>query len=321
MVSEVFTGRCLVTGASGFIGQALVRRLQQDAHPVVGASRQAVGSNDWRQVEVCGAATDWRTALEGCDTVVHAAGRAHVLRERTGDPLALFREANVETTRALAEQSRELGIRRFIFLSSIGVNGNATSIDQSFTEHDAPKPKADYAVSKLEAEQLLAKIFEGSRTELVIVRPPLVYAGHAPGNFARLLALVDKGLPLPFSRVRNARSMVALENLVDFLVCCLVHPAAANQTFLVADGEDYSTHALHSLLAQGMGKTPRSLPVPPSWLASAARLAGMGGMHLQLCGSLRVSIDKAHALLGWKPPVQAADALRDSSKQWRERRR
>ncbi|MFF7107642.1 NAD-dependent epimerase/dehydratase family protein [Pseudomonas sichuanensis] len=319
-MSELANGRCLITGASGFIGHALMRRLAEQGREVRASTRHVPPGDGWVQVEMLGSATDWRSALDGCDTLVHAAGRAHVLRERDGDPLKLFREANVEATRALAEQACAQGVRRFVFLSSIGVNGNATSLEQPFTERDIPRPQADYARSKLEAEQLLSEVFRGTQTELVIIRPPLVYAAHAPGNFARLLGLVHKRLPLPFARVRNARSMVALDNLVDFLVCCLEHPAAANQTFLVADGQDFSTGQLLTLLANGMGNASRSLPVPASWLAVGASLCGLAGVHQQLCGSLRVDIAKARTLLGWQPPVDASQALRDSARQWLENR-
>lgn len=321
MPSEALAGRCLITGASGFIGHRLFEQLMALGVPVRGASRQVVEApGDWVQVDVQGAATDWRHALQGCDSVVHAAGRAHVLKEQAGDPLALFREANVEATLALAEQALALGVKRFVFISSIGVSGNVTPAGQPFTEQQAPRPHAPYAVSKLEAEQALTQRLAGTAMALVIVRPPLVYASHAPGNFARLLGLVQRRLPLPFGKVNNARSLVALDNLVDFLVCCLQHPAAAGQTFLVADGEDLSTDELVAVLAQGMGHVARSLPVPPTLLALGARLTGRTAMYQQLCESLQVDTRKAQTLLGWQAPLAARTALQQTARQWRDAR-
>ncbi len=321
MAFEPAVGRCLITGASGFVGRHLFQRMDLLGLPVRGASRQALGATgDWVQVDVRGGSTDWRAALLDCDSVVHAAGRAHVLKEQACDPLALFREANVDVTLALAEQALMMGVKRFVFISSIGVSGNVTSTGQPFTEQQRPQPHAPYAVSKLEAEQALTRLLAGTSMELVIVRPPLVYASHAPGNFARLLGLVHRRLPLPFGSVENARSMVALENLVDFLMCCLRHPSAAGQTFLVADGEDLSTAELIRVLADGMGHTPRLVPVPTALLALGARLTGRMSMYQQLCLSLQVDTSKARSLLGWRPPVCARTALRQTSRNWYDSR-
>jgi nucleoside-diphosphate-sugar epimerase len=321
MRSESTPGRCLITGASGFIGGALFDRLQQTGVPVRGTSRQTASvAGDWVQVAELGRYTDWSAALRGCDVVVHAAGRAHVLQEQVQDPLEAFREVNVQGTLALARQALEAGVRRFVFISSIGANGAETFPGQPFNEACDPRPQQAYARSKLEAEQALQALLTGTAMEWVIVRPPLVYASQAPGNFARLLQLVARRLPLPLGRVDNARSMVALQNLTGFLQLCLHHPAAAGEVFVIADGEDISTARLVELMAQGMGQPSRLVPVPPALLRWGLKALGREGMGQQLCGSLQVDASKARNLLGWRPEVSVDDALRESARQWLARR-
>jgi nucleoside-diphosphate-sugar epimerase len=308
--------RCLVTGANGFIGAALVEHLRQRGMPVRGAMRQLPDlPGDWAKIEGLASDTDWRPALSDCDVVVHTAGRAHVLKRQPGDSLAQFREVNVEGTLTLARQALEMGVRRFVFISSIGVNG-PSSILGPYTEQDIPAPQAYYAQSKLEAELALQQLVNGRDMELVIVRPPLVYAAYAPGNFSKLLSLVRRSLPLPFATVKNLRSMIALENLLDFLHCCIVHPSAANNLFLVADGCDVSTVELIKYLAEGMGCRASMLPVPPMLLAFIAGLLGRSSQYQQLCGSLQVDISKARSLLGWQPPISAVDALKASASRY-----
>jgi nucleoside-diphosphate-sugar epimerase len=317
MKSDPHNFHCLITGASGFIGLALLKRLQAQGLPVRGTSRQAAtASEEWIQVADMSGDTDWSPALRGCDVVVHAAGRAHVLAEVSGNPLEQFRQVNVQGTLALARQALEMGVRRFVFISSIGVNGAETLQGHAFTEACEPQPEQAYAQSKLEAELALRELLAGQSMELVIVRPPLVYASHAPGNFARLLGLVGRRLPLPLGAVNNARSMIALENLLGFLELCMRHPAAANETFVIADGQDVSTVQLVELLAQGMGHRPKLLPVPALALRWIFTLSGRGGMGQQLCGSLQVNASKARTLLGWQPEVSPADALRESGRRW-----
>lgn len=315
------TSKCLISGASGFIGRAVFDHLHALGHSVRGTSRQRTQApGDWVQVADMDSKTDWSTALSSCDVVIHTAGRAHVLREQAGDPLEQFREVNVEGTLAFAKQAMEAGVRRFVFISSIGVNGAETALGHPFTEALPPHPQQAYAQSKLEAELALHELLAGQSMDLVIVRPPLVYAAHAPGNFARLLGLVGRRLPLPLGAVDNARSMIALENLVGFLELCVHHPAAANQTFVVADGQDVSTVQLVELLAQGMGYHPKLLPVPARALRWTFTLLGRKGMGQQLCGSLQVDASKARTLLGWQPEVRAADALRECGRRWQHAR-
>jgi nucleoside-diphosphate-sugar epimerase len=247
-------------------------------------------------------------ACQDFDCIVHLAGRAHVLSEHDQNPLEAFRRANCGATLRLAQQAVESGVRRFIFISSIGVNGAETS-RKPFDEFSNPKPHADYAISKLEAEEGLKKLLAGTETELVIIRPPLVYGVDAPGNFARLLKFVATGLPLPLGRINNRRSIVSLENLVSFISLCIEHSAAAGQLFLVSDGEDISTTEMVLALAQGMGKKPLMLPVPDSLLKVGAKLLGKESLYTQLCCSLQVDSSKARSLLGWKPQENTLEAL------------
>lgn len=224
--------RVLVTGATGFVGRGLIRACaDSDGIDIVAALRNSQSySEPHVDVVVMGdisEGVDWTRALEGVDVVVHLAGRAHVIGEAAADALAKFRAVNLEGTTALARQARDAGVKRFILISSIGVNG-ARTIDKPFEEESIPTPHADYAVSKLEAEQALRQTAQGSTMEWVIVRPPLVYGAQAPGNFGRLLKLVSYGLPLPFASVKNSRSMISLENLAHFLRQCITHPGAAN---------------------------------------------------------------------------------------------
>ncbi|VVQ05983.1 N-acetyl-alpha-D-glucosaminyl-diphospho-ditrans, octacis-undecaprenol 4-epimerase [Pseudomonas fluorescens] len=308
------TKRVLVTGAQGFVGSALFERLKNDpAVDAVGSVRSAVpvGTVDaecYRAIGDIGPETNWSTTLTDVDVVVHLAARAHVLNDTNTDPLAEFRRVNVDGALALARQAIAHGIKRFVFISSIGVNGSVTD-REAFSERSAPAPHADYARSKYEAEEALKDLVKTSSMELVIIRPPLVYAAHAPGNFRRLLKLVSLGIPMPFGRIDNRRTMIALENLADFIVTCVNHPAAANETFLVGDAEDFSISEMVTLLAKGMQKRPVLLPVPALWLQSAARLSGKQSLYTQLCCSLQVDSSKGHRLLGWTPPVNAQSAL------------
>lgn len=313
------SSRCLVTGANGFIGSALLEHLQAGGQQVRGALRQPCSApGDWVQVASLDANTDWRQALQGCDVVVHTAGRAHVLREQLDDPLPELRRANVDGTLALAEQALAMGVRRFVFISSIGVNGAVCA--SAFRETDLPAPHSPYAQSKLEAEQGLRSLLRGQSMELVIVRPALVYAAHAPGNFARLLKLVGSGLPLPLASLDNRRSMIALSNLVSLLKACLHHPAAAGELFLAADDDDISTADLVRLLAQGMGRKAYLWPMPIGLLALGARLIGKQALYTQLCDSLRVDTSKARDVMGWQPPYGMREALLESGRLYACRR-
>ncbi len=304
--------KVLLTGSSGFVGSELLEQLStRAAQSIVIASRSELPALEGRYPVFAlgdfGPHTSWCDALVGVDCVIHTAGRAHIL-QKEANALQLFREANTQATLNLATQAAAAGVKRFVFISSIGVNGAFTT-DKPFCERSVPAPHADYATSKLEAEIALLQLAESTDMEVVIIRPPLVYAAHAPGNFRRLLKLVDTGLPLPFGRVKNSRSMVALENLVDLIIVCIDHPAAANQLFLASDGEDVSTAQMIKYLAKGMGRKTILLPIPITLLRVLAKLAGKQGLYTQLCGSLQIDSAKASQLLGWRPPVSPEKAM------------
>lgn len=300
--------RCLVTGANGFLGSALVAHLRGEGFSVRGAMRQSpVGAGDWAQVKGLGADTDWLEALRGCDVVVHTAARAHVLHEKSTNPLTDFRQVNVAGTLSLAEQALSSGVSRFVFISSIGVNGLKSA--RAFTELDMPEPHSFYAQTKLEAEVGLQSLVNGRSMELVIIRPPLVYAAHAPGNFRRLLKLIATGLPIPLASLDNKRSMVALDNLMTLIEACTTHPDAANELFLAADGDDFSIGEIVSLLARGMGRDARLWSVPASILSAGALMLGRKSLYTQLCESLQVDASKSRRVLGWQPRISAREAL------------
>ena len=299
--------RVLITGATGFLGLALIERVNSlyDTVALIRTHNNFLSVNIQQLV----AANIFEADLpDNLDVIIHLAGRAHILNEQTTDPLSEFRKVNVDGTLQLARQALYKKVKRFIFMSSIGVNGSVT-LQQPFAEDAIPQPHADYAVSKLEAEHELKKLFAGSDTELVIIRPPLVYAAHAPGNFARLLKLVASNLPLPFAGTNNKRSFVALENLVDFIQTCIEHPNAANQTFLVADQTPISTRELVQYLKQGMGKPARFIYIPQPFMKLGAACVGKLKLYEQLFESLEVDTTKAQKLLNWTAPLTAKQAM------------
>ena len=310
--------KVLITGAGGFVGSALVEYLASSSGcSVVGCVRTATPGLGFQSYET-GDLVEfdrWDEALESVDAVVHLAARAHVLKEQTANALEQFRIMNVDVTVRLAEAALRAGVRRFVYVSSIGVNGAATS-GNPFSEGMDPAPETDYAISKLEAEEKLKSLFSGTGVELVVVRPPLVYGGKAPGNFRRLLQLSSIGLPLPFARIGNQRSMLALDNLVDFLGCCIHHNNAADQTFVVADRESLSLPEIVTAIGSGMNRKIRLFPVPVKALAFGAALVGKRSEFNQLCGSLVVDTQKVHDVLGWQPPVSARTALVEAGREF-----
>ncbi|MCK4825734.1 NAD-dependent epimerase/dehydratase family protein, partial [bacterium] len=257
----------LVTGANGFIGKRLVQILSERGHSVCRCTRNYSEYSDIAVGEI-GPDTDWKDAVDGVSTVIHLAGRAHVLNETVIDPLVEFRRTNVEGTLTLAQHSVHARVKRFIYISSIGVNGVQSS--RPFMDSDTPHPIEPYAISKYEAECGLRQIAKSSDMDVVIIRPPLVYGANAPGNFGRLMRVAYKGVPLPLGAVHNKRSLVALDNLVDFIVTCVGHPAAANQTFLISDGEDISTTELLQRLRLSLRVPIRLFPIPVGILSVMA---------------------------------------------------
>lgn len=302
--------KVLLTGATGFVGRRLVESLEGGAdRELTCAVRRpgAVNCSCEALVNGLDAETDWSRALAGQQVVIHTAARAHVMKDESPDPLAEYRKVNVSGTLNFARQAAESGVKRFIFISSIGVNGNVNT--RPFTEDDAPNPADLYAKSKWEAEQGLREIQRETGMELVIIRPPLVYGPEAPGNFGSLVNWVEKGVPLPLGAIQNRRSLVALDNLVDLIVTCIDHPAAAGQVFLAGDGEDLSTTELIQGVAHAMGRPPRLIPVPSGLLMFGATLFGKKAVAQRLLGSLQVDISKARNVLGWRPPVTVEEGL------------
>ncbi len=304
----------LLTGASGFVGAALLRRLEGDGLEVralvrTPGTRLAVAVPTVCAGEISGS-TDFAPALSGIRTVVHLAARVHVMRDQAADPLAAFRVINLHGTLNLARQAVAAGVRRFVFVSSVKVNGESTLAGQAFTEQDAPAPRDAYGHSKNDAELGLRQLAADTGIEVVIIRPPLVYGPGVKANFAALLHAVRRGWPLPLGAVPNRRSLVALDNLVDFIVTCLSHPNAANQTFLVSDGHDLSTTELVRGLARAAGVRARLVSVPMWALRAGAVPLGKGAAVDRLCGNLALDISKARGLLGWVPPVEVDEGLR-----------
>ncbi|AYQ27169.1 MULTISPECIES: NAD-dependent epimerase/dehydratase family protein [unclassified Polaromonas] len=320
-----FTGAgkiVLVTGANGFVGTAVCSVLTSRAYQVRGVVRhkQHVASDDGLEglsMNEIDENTDWSVALAGVDSVVHLAARVHLMREVAADPLAEFRRTNVALTLNLARQAAAAGVRRFVFISSIKVNGEVTPVGQPFTAEDVPHPTDPYGISKHEAEQGLLQLAAETGLEVVIIRPVLVYGRGVKANFQSMMHWLLKGLPMPLGALPNRRSLVALGNLADLIAICIQHPAAANQVFLASDGEDLSISGLLSRTGAALDKPARLISVPVMVLKGAARVAGQEAVMQRLCDSLQVDISKTRRVLGWEPPVDVDDALREAAQYFR----
>ena len=307
------TMRTLITGANGFVGIRLcdeTRRLGWQVRGAVRAPCQLAQGVEPVTVGSIDADTDWTEALHQIDVVIHLAARVHVMQSNSLDPLADYIKVNLLGTENLAVQAARAGVKRFIYLSSIKVNGEVTLQGAKFTEDGQSNPQDPYGISKWQAEQALRKIAQNTPLEIVIIRPPLVYGPGVKANFAALMRAVQGGWPLALGSVQNRRSLVALDNLVDFIATCMAHPKAANQTFLVSDGNDLSTTELVRGLARAANVPARLMPVPVWALRAGATLLGMEGEVQRLCGNLQVDISKARDVLGWLPPVAVDEALR-----------
>lgn len=311
------TMNVLITGATGYIGSALVKEcLNLDMHVKAVIRKQQSLEDNIDQILVSDLTlkSDWLDALNEVDVIIHTAARAHILQDSSKDPLSEFRKINTDVTLNLARQAAKIGVRQFIFISSIGVNGNISSTP--FTEKDLANPQEPYAISKYEAEQGLLALARETDLEIVIIRPPLVYGPKAPGNFGRLIQFVYEFVVLPFGAVDNRRSFVALDNLISFIIHCIGNQKAANEVFLISDGEEITTTELLRKVATAFDKKTFLIPVPVCLMTFAAKLLGKGGIAIRLFGSLEVDSSKARDLLGWEPIISMDEELEKIAKDY-----
>jgi len=298
----------LLTGATGFIGEAVLKQLPAEQVVVFGRTPPAQPVAAFHSGDI-NASTGYEAALENVDLVIHAAARVHVMDDKVADPLEAFRQVNTHGTLNLATQAAKAGVKRFIFISSVKVNGESSQ-GEAFRFDDTLAPEDAYGQSKAEAEAGLLQLAKETGMDIVIIRPPLVYGPGVKANFASILKLAKKNLPLPFGAIHNKRSMVALGNLVDLILLCIKHPAAANQVFMVSDDNDLSTTELLTLLTQAAGKKPRLLAVPQKYIVALASFVGKKAVADRLCGSLQVDIEHTRTTLQWQPPLSVEEGIR-----------
>jgi nucleoside-diphosphate-sugar epimerase len=306
----------LITGANGFIGRHLCQVLLDNGVEFCAACRQKKQNPMFQNaitVGDIGPETNWADALRDVKVVIHLAARVHVMHDKAVDPLAEFRHVNVDGTLNLARQAAEHGVRRFIYISSIKVNGEGTQLDRPFFADNNPAPSDPYAISKYEAEQSLLKLASETEMDVVIIRPPLVYGPGVKANFLSMMRWVNKGIPLPLGAINNKRSLVAVENLIDLIIRCIEHPAAANEVFLVGDDYDLTITELLKKMGLALNKPAKLIPVPAKILYILAKILGKKDMAVRLLGSLQVDIEKTKKLLNWKPPVSVDDALKKTA--------
>ncbi|HSI42868.1 MAG TPA: SDR family oxidoreductase [Methylotenera sp.] len=308
------SSRILVTGANGFVGHQLCEELVKLDFPVSAASRAKESLNiigcDVIKVPDIDAYTDWTAALSEVDTVIHLAARVHVMHDDATNPLDEFLKVNLHGTVSLARQAANAGVRRFVYVSSIKVNGEYTIESESFTETCAPNPQDPYAISKLRAEHALQVIGEETGMEIVIIRPPLIYGPGVKANFLNLIKLVDRSLPLPLGDIHNSRSMVYVGNIVSALVACATHGNAANQLYLVSDGENVSTPQLVAKISTALNRRNRIFYFPIFLIYFAATLFGKRTVIQRLTQSLIIDSAKIRKELGWQPPFTLTDGLK-----------
>lgn len=309
--------RVLITGATGFVGQALVTKLLATKFSVFALVRSDAaylpcGINKVIVPDLADM-TDFQPMLKSIEVVIHAAGRVHIMNDDVVNPFDEFRKVNTDATLQLAKQAAESGVKRFIFLSSIKVNGEMTNSGEPFKPDDRFVPDDPYGLSKYEAEQGLLTLVKETDMEVVIIRPPLVYGPGVRANFASMMSWVKKGIPLPFGAIDNKRSLVALDNLVSFIIHCIDEPKAANEVFLISDGENVSTTVLLKKVAKAFGKKAFLLPIPVSWMTFAAKLIGKADVANRLFASLQVDSSKARELLGWEPVITMDEQLKKTA--------
>lgn len=313
----------LITGATGFVGRRLIEILSSQTQASLVAairSKKNTFSNKIKTVTIddLGPNNSWNDALDNIDVIIHTAARVHVMNNDLKDPLLEFRKVNVEGTLNLARQAAKTGVKRFVFLSSIKVNGESTTLNRPFTETDLPAPVDPYGISKFETEVGLFKLAEETGMEVVCIRPTLVYGAGVKANFFNMMKWLYRGVPLPFGLIHNKRSLVALDNLVDFIVTCTEHPLAANQVFLVSDGEDLSTSDLLRRVAKALDRKSYLLSINQKLLELLLSLFGKKNIAQRLCGSLQVDISKAKKVLSWTPPVSVNEGLKSTTQHFVE---
>ena len=305
----------LITGANGFVGRALCESLAQNGNrirPVIRSEYGIIGDITPFVVNQIDLNTDWAAALTDVEVIVHLASRVHQRQEGSNDSIQAYRRVNTEGTLNLARQAVAAGVKRFVFVSTIKVNGEGG--DSVYSEDDTPCPMDSYAISKWEAEKGLVSISETTGMEVVIIRPPLVYGPEVKANFLSMMQWLYRGIPLPLGAIHNKRSLLALGNLVDLVTRCMTHPAAANQLFLASDGDDLSTSELLVRTASAIGVEARLIGIPERWVEIVAARMGKRDLSRRLCGSLQVSISKAQTVLGWSPPIPVDEGLRITAK-------
>ena len=305
--------KILVTGASGFIGQSLCKTLSESGKLVLGAVRSFNSnllSNNIKYVKVedINFQTKWENIIKNIDCVIHCAGIAHIKNKSKNNLLNLYYSINIEGTKRLAEQAVKLGVRRLIFLSSIGVNGLSTR--KFFSNSDIPNPTGDYAISKYEAEKVLIEISKNTGLEVVIIRSPLVYGKSNPGNFKRLIKLINLGIPLPLNNIKNKRSFIGIDNLVDLLIHCIDHPKASGKTFLASDDRDLSTTELIKFISSSMEKKVHLFSTPIFLLKFIGLVFNKREEVNKLVSSLRINDSFTKETLNWKPTVSVEEGIR-----------
>jgi UDP-4-keto-D-QuiNAc 4-reductase len=318
--------KAVITGATGFVGSALVRRMaaEKNRFSLLAFTRnpKAEFSEGVRIIQTGDLGPDsyYSDALSNVDVVIHTAARVHVMKDTTSEPLVEYRRTNVEGTLNLARHAARSGVKRFIFLSSIKVNGENTAPGKPFTEEVLKPPNDPYGVSKFEAETQLKLLASEVDMQVVIIRPVLVYGPGVKANFHSLMKWLSRGVPLPLGAIHNQRSLLALDNLTDLIITCINHPEAGNQTFLASDGQDISTTELLKMLGNALNTPARLIPIPMKWIETMLRLAGLSNLAQRLCGSLQVDITKAKTLLGWNPPVSIEEGLKKTAKEFVQKR-
>ena len=301
--------KILITGFNGFVGTKLSQTLVDKELVLLGRHKPEICPHPFYHYEFS-AQSRCDEAVKGVDVVIHCAARVHMMDDNSSDPLAECREVNTFGSLNLARQAAAAGVKRFIFISSIKVNGEGTLTGKPYTPFDRAKASDPYGISKAEAEVALRQLAAETQMEVVIIRPPLVYGPGVKANFAAMLKLAQKNLPLPLGAIYNKRSMVALDNLVNLIVTGIDHPKAANQTFLVSDDQDVSTTELLQMMTRAAGKKPWLIPVPMSWLKLAGKLTGKQAVIDRLCGNLQVDITHTKETLGWKPPITVEEGIK-----------